>query len=128
VVAFRWCAPRHVTTLRTVKSARVLVEQVTAEVVGGAEDGAEVSFDADALTYADIFVVVRDGESGPGPNDWEVTLQTSGDRWLRAGEHDLRLEVMDGSVLSGRALLRFSDGTRHLFRGDGRLTGFVGTP
>jgi hypothetical protein len=55
-------------------------------------------------------------------------LQTCGEQHLRAGEHDLRLEVMDGSVLSGRALLRFSDGTRHLFRGDGRLTGFADAP
>jgi hypothetical protein len=106
----------------------MLVEQVTAEVIGGAEDGAEVSFDADAITYADVFVVVREGESGPGPNDWEVTLQTVGPRPLRAGEHDLRLEAIDGSVLSGRALLRFSDGRHHLFRGDGRLTGFDEAP
>jgi hypothetical protein len=115
-------------TLRSVRSTRLLVEQVTAEVVGGAQDGTEVTFDADAITYADVFVVVREGETGPGPNDWEVTLQTAGRRRLRAGEHDLRLEAMDGSVLSGRALLRFSDGTRHLFRGDGRLTGFADTP
>jgi hypothetical protein len=47
----------------------VLVEQITAGVVGGADDGAEVTFDADAITYADVFVVVREGESGPGPND-----------------------------------------------------------
>ena len=31
----------------------------------------------------------------------------------------------DGSRLSGRALLRFSDGRRHLFRGDGTLAGYV---
>jgi hypothetical protein len=83
---------------------------------------------ADAIAYADVFVVVREGEAGPGPNDWEVTLQTSGDHPVRPGEHDLRLQAMDGSSLSGRALLRFSDGTRHLFRGDGLLTGFVDTP
>ncbi len=106
----------------------MLVERVTAGVVGGAHDGAEADFDADAITYADVFVVVREGETGPGPNDWEVTLQTSGDRHLPPGEHDLRIEAMDGSVLSGRALLRFSDGTRHLFRGDGRLTGYVDAP
>jgi hypothetical protein len=106
----------------------VLVERVTTGVVGGAHDGAETDFDADAISYADVFVVVREGESGPGPNDWEVTLQTSGDHHLTPGEHDLRLEAMDGSVLTGRALLRFSDGTRHLFRGDGRLTGYVDAP
>lgn len=106
----------------------MLVERVTAGVVGGADDGAEADFDADAITYADVFVVVREGEAGPGPNDWEVTLQTSGGHHLPPGEHDLRIEAMDGSVLSGRALLRFSDGTRHLFRGDGRLTGYVDAP
>jgi hypothetical protein len=106
----------------------MLVDQVTAEVIGGAQDGSAVTFDADAITYADVFVVVREGESGPGPNDWEVTLQTVGARHLRAGEHDLRLEATDGSVLSGRALLRFSNGRHHLFRGDGRLSGFADTP
>ena len=80
------------------------------------------------IAYADVFVVVREGESGPGPNDWEVTLQTSDDHRLRPGEHDLRLEALDGATLTGRALLRFSDGTRHLFRGDGALTGLVDLP
>jgi hypothetical protein len=82
----------------------------------------------DGVSYADVFVVVREGETTPGPNDWEVTVQTRGDHHLRPGEHDLRLEAMDGSLLTGRALLRFSDGTRHLFRGDGRLAGFVDRP
>ena len=81
-----------------------------------------------ALAYADVFVVVREGEAGPGPNDWEVTLQTVDDHHLQPGEHDLRLEALDGSALTGRALLRFSDGTRHLFRGDGHLAGFVDAP
>ena len=112
-------------TLRGVRSTRVLVGHMTAGVVGGADDGAQAVFDADAIAYADVFVVVREGEPGPGPNDWEVTLQTTGEHRLPAGEHDLRLEALDGSSLSGRALLRFSDGTRHLFRGDGRLTGFT---
>ncbi|HEX6570358.1 MAG TPA: hypothetical protein VF015_14405 [Acidimicrobiales bacterium] len=110
------------------RSTRVLLDRLSAGAVGGAEDGAEVVLDADAITYADVFVVVREGESGPGPNDWEVTLETCRDQHLRPGEHDLRLETLDGSRLSGRALLRFSDGTRHLFRGDGRLTGFVDAP
>lgn len=80
---------------------------------------------SDDLAYADLFVVVREGESGPGPNDWEVTVQTVTDRHLTPGEHDLRLESLDGTMLTGRALLRFSDGTRHLFRGDGELRGFA---
>ncbi|HKY68684.1 MAG TPA: hypothetical protein VJM49_20020 [Acidimicrobiales bacterium] len=110
------------------RSTRVLVEQITAGVVGGPDDGAEVTFDPDAITYADVFVVVREGEAGPGPNDWEVTLQTCGDHHLLPGEHVLVIDAADGTHLRGRALLRFSDGTRHLFRGDGRLSGFVADP
>ncbi|HEX6419407.1 MAG TPA: hypothetical protein VFZ77_12980 [Acidimicrobiales bacterium] len=109
------------------RSTRLLVGRLSAEVVGGAEDGKRVCVDADAISYADLFVVVREGETAPGPNDWEVTLQTRREQHLRPGEHDLRIEARDGTVLSGRALLRYSDGTRHLFRGDGALTGFAGT-
>jgi len=109
-----------------VRSTRLLVGRLSVEVVGGAEDGQRVCVDPDAIAYADLFVVVREGETAPGPNDWEVTLQTSADHHLDPGEHDLRLEVVDGSVLRGRALLRFSDGIRHLFRGDGMLSGFDG--
>lgn len=115
-------------TLRPVRSTRLLVASVSAAVVGGADDGAEVVLDADAIAYADVFVVVREGEPGPGPNDWEVTVETVGTHHLPPGEHDLRLDAVDGSVLRGRALLRFSDGIRHLFRGDGHLAGFVATP
>jgi hypothetical protein len=96
-----------------VRSTRLLVDWVS---VGG-----DVVED---VTYADVFVVVRDGETGPGPNDWEVTVQLSRGHPLPPGEHDLRLDAMDGSTLAGRALLRFSDGERHLFRGDGQLSGF----
>jgi hypothetical protein len=35
---------------------------------------------------------------------------------------------MDGRLHTGRALLRYSDGSRHLFRGDSHLTGYVGGP
>ena len=116
---------RSVATLRWVRSTRLLVEEITAEVVGGPRDGHRVRYDPDAITYADVFVVVREGEPGPGPNDWEVTLQSCYERHLDPGEHDLHIEATDGSHLTGRALLRFSDGTRHLFRGDGELSGFV---
>ena len=80
------------------------------------------------VSYADVFVVVREGESEPGPNDWEVTLRTCGQHHLDPGEHDLSLDAADGSHLRGRALLRFSDGLRHLFRGDGRLAGYDDAP
>jgi hypothetical protein len=77
-----------------------------------------------SLGYADVFVVVREGESGPGPNDWEVTVRTPSAHPLEPGLHVLELDALDGSRLSGRALLRFSDGRRHLFRGDGDLVGY----
>jgi hypothetical protein len=84
----------------------------------------QVGEDDLGVAYADVFVVVREGERGPGPNDWEVTLRTCDPHRLEPGEHDLQLEAADGSHLSGRALLRYSDGSRHLFRGDGHLTGY----
>lgn len=77
-------------------------------------------------SYADVFVVIRDGAAVPGPNDWEVTAQSEGSVAIEPGEHVLQLEGLDGTTLTGRALLRFCDGTRVLFRGDGHLAGFVG--
>jgi hypothetical protein len=99
-----------------VRSTRLLVERMT---VGG-EDL--------PVSYADVFVVVREGEERPGPNDWEVNLRTCCSRRLNPGEHDLDFEAADGSHLAGRALLRFSDGCRHLFRGDGHLAGYDEEP
>lgn len=77
-------------------------------------------------SYADVFVVIRDGAAVPGPNDWEVTVRSDDGVALEPGEHVLHLEGLDGTTLTGRALLRFSDGTRLLFRGDGHLAGFSG--
>jgi hypothetical protein len=74
--------------------------------------------------YADVFVVVRDDQLTPGPNDWEVTVQATVGVDLEPGEHLLQLESLDGTTLSGRALLRFNDGKRLLFRGDGHLAGY----
>jgi hypothetical protein len=95
------------------RSTRLLAGQVT---VGGD------SLDVD---YADVFVVVREGEEGPGDNDWEVTVTSIGPHRVPPGEHDLVIETKDGSTLTGHALVRFSDGTRHLFRGAGPLVGYV---
>lgn len=75
-------------------------------------------------SYADVFVVVRDNEAMPGPNDWEVTVQASDGVDLEPGKHLLQLESLDGTTFSGRALLRSSDGNRLLFRGDGHLAGY----
>jgi hypothetical protein len=76
------------------------------------------------VSYADVFVVLRQGEPEPGPNDWEATVRTSERQHLPPGTYDLRAEVVDGTVLEGHAVLRFSDGRQHLFRGDGHLSGF----
>jgi hypothetical protein len=77
-------------------------------------------------SYADVFVVIRDGATSPGPNDWEVTARSDNGVVLEPGQHVLQLEGLDGSTFTGRALLRFTDGTRLLFRGDGQLAGFSG--
>lgn len=75
------------------------------------------------VAYADVFVVVREGETGPGPSDWEATVRTTEKQHLRPGTYLLRIDTPDGLTLSGHALLRFSDGHQHLFRGDGHLGG-----
>jgi hypothetical protein len=75
------------------------------------------------LGWSQLFLVVRDDATGPGPNDWEASLTTPEGQRLEPGEHVLRLRLADEHVVSGRALLRFSDGRRHLFRGDGALAG-----
>jgi hypothetical protein len=95
------------------RSTRLLVGRLT---VGGDEVD---------VAYADVFVVVREGEAGPGATDWEVNMTSRGDHRIEPGEHDLVFETHEGSTLSGRALLRFSDGRRHLFRGGSTLVGYV---
>jgi hypothetical protein len=76
------------------------------------------------VSYADVFVVLREGDASPGPNDWEATIRTPERQHLPPGTYDLRASVPDGTVLEGHAVLRFSNGRQHLFRGDGHLTGF----
>lgn len=74
--------------------------------------------------YADVFVVVREGADGPGPTDWEAQIRTERQVPMTHARHDLSFAVVDGSQLRGPAFLRFTDGRRHLFRGDGPLDGF----
>ncbi len=76
-----------------------------------------------ALDYADVFVVVREGADGPSDTDWEVNVSTTEPLHLEPGRHELHVKSADGHVLLGPAVLRFSDGRRHLFRGDGPLDG-----
>lgn len=87
-------------------------------IVGCAVDDVDLE-----LRWAELFLVVREGESGPGPTDWEVSATTSSDAGLRPGSYVLRLDLADDHLVSGRAVVRFTDGQRHLFRGDGVLAG-----
>ena len=75
------------------------------------------------VTYADLFVVLREGDERPGPNDWEATVSTTERQHIPPGTYELLVDTPDGLVLSGHAILRFTDGHRHLFRGDGELGG-----
>jgi hypothetical protein len=93
------------------RSCRVVLEDLAID---------EVAVDT---AYADLFVVVREGDEEPGPSDWEATVRTSGRQHLRPGRYVLRATTLEGHPIEGAALLRFSDGQRHLFRGDGRLAG-----
>lgn len=83
-------------------------------------DGVPVTFD-----YGDVFVVVREGDDGPGPSDWEAQLRTGQYHRIRMARHELALTAPDGTCLRGAAIVRFSDGHRHLFRGDADLQGFL---
>jgi hypothetical protein len=86
-------------------------------------DGIPVEFG-----YADVFVVVREGEEGPGPTDWEAQVHTDQYLQVAPARHDLAFTVPDGTHLRGAAIVRFSDGHRHLFRGDDDLDGFERSP
>ncbi len=96
------------------RSWRVLLRELTID---------DVAVD---VTYADVFVVVREGEAEPGPSDWEANIRTDLRQRLPPGRHELQAVTADDVDLRGHALLRFSDGHQHLFRGDGRLEGAAG--
>jgi hypothetical protein len=83
----------------------------------------EIAVDVD---YADLFVVLREGDDTPGPNDWEATVRTSQRQHFPPGTYELRGATPDERSLSGHAILRFSDGHQHHFRGDGHLGGVEG--
>ncbi len=74
-------------------------------------------------TYADVFIVLREGDDQPGPNDWEATVRTPDHQHFAPGTYELRGGTVDHLSLSGHAVLRFSDGNQHHFRGDGHLGG-----
>ncbi|MGK2949886.1 MAG: hypothetical protein ACSLFP_15045 [Acidimicrobiales bacterium] len=76
--------------------------------------------------YADVFVVLREGDEQPGPNDWEATVRTAERQHFPPGTYELQMRTPDDVSLSGHAILRFSDGHHHHFRGDGELGGVRG--
>jgi hypothetical protein len=77
------------------------------------------------LEQGHLLVVLREGDEVPGATDWEVTLVTDPPRPVRPGRHALRLGTVDGHEVAGPAVVRFSDGARHLLRGDGPLDGVL---
>lgn len=85
----------------------------------------DVAIDGVAVeaSYADVFLVVREAEAAPGPHDWEATVRVAPRLHLTPGRHELLVHTADGHELQGWALLRFSDGHQHHFRGDGHLAG-----
>lgn len=86
-------------------------------------DGVPVEVD-----YADVFVVLRDDSTVVAHTDWEAQLRTVGLERITAGRRHLTLHAPDGTTYRGSAVLRFTDGRRHLFRGDGSLDGFSLSP
>jgi hypothetical protein len=74
-------------------------------------------------SYADLFLVVREAEAVPGPNDWEATVRSASRVHVQPGRHEVKAHTVEGHELIGWAILRFSDGHQHHFRGDGDLTG-----
>ena len=69
--------------------------------------------------------MVREGDEVPGPTDWELNLVTVEQKRVAPGVHAVRLDTAAGDELTGRAIVRFSDGHRHLLRGDDHLHGVV---
>jgi hypothetical protein len=94
-----------------VRSWRVLLRDLAVDGVGV------------EAAYADVFLVVREPDEVPGPNDWELTIRTKERVHLRPGRHGLLAHTADGHEVQGWAVMRFSDGNQHLFRGDGDLAG-----
>ena len=59
------------------------------------------------VSYADVFVVLRDHDDEPGPNDWEATVRTPDRQHFPPGTYELRGGTVDDVSLSGHAVLRF---------------------
>src|SRR3546814_17062894 len=75
------------------------------------------------VAYADVFVVLREGDERPGPNDWEATVHTSDRQHFPPGTYELSAETLDDISITGPAALRYSAGHHHPSRGDGARVG-----
>jgi hypothetical protein len=74
--------------------------------------------------YADVYAVGRDHEPGETAMvEWEAQARSSDLTVLAPGRYALRFETVEDRAFEGAAVLRYSDGVRHLFRGDSRLDG-----
>src|SRR3546814_4285455 len=60
------------------------------------------------VAYADVFVVLREGDERPGPNDWEATVRTSARQHFPPGTYELSADTLDDISLSGHAVQRYS--------------------
>ena len=88
---------------------------------------------ADLVSRHGSYFVTGNHEYYSGMEPWVAELERLGVRPLRNERVEVRscdavfdLVGVDGTALSGRALLRFSDGHTHLFRGDGHMAGWPG--
>jgi hypothetical protein len=70
----------------------------------------------------DLLVARRDEEL---VIDWELVFQTEEQTEIEQSPYRLLMDGPEGE-LSGPAILVRSDGTSHVFRGAGDLTGFAG--
>ena len=109
----RQLRPERCNAVTTVESWRILVTSASV-------DGVQVETD-----YADLCADRPEGDAIPGPSDWEVTVVTAEHVHLPPGVHSCASTPTTRTTSKVAALLRFSDGNRHLFRGDGDPIGLV---
>lgn len=85
-------------------------------------DGLTVSGRVMSDVGGDLLVAEFEGRSDL---DWELVCRTSSPTEIEMAPHTLEMSGPEGP-LTGTALLVRSDGTAHVFRGAGTLTGFGG--
>ncbi len=86
----------------------------------------EISVSGQTMGDVGGSVIVAEFEGREGI-DWEVVVRTSDGTKIEMAAHTLEMDGPEGH-LSGPALLVRTDGTSHVFRGAGKLVGFLGFP